>query len=95
MQSLPIETIMHIVNELNKYKTGPRRIVDYRMLRVADPGDDGRLRQLSNWPASVTSTEALEDLLRRGYSVLRTEWRPIPEGRQFSELWAHVVLYHE
>lgn len=91
MDRFPPEILLHIVNELGRYRAGPRRIVDYRLLRLAEPGPDGRLRQLNG--VGLEAADTLQDLLRRGYSVVRAEWRPIPEGRAFSELWAHVVLH--
>lgn len=94
MDRLPADTLLHVVNQLNRCKVGPARVVDYRLFRVGEPGADGKLRQMGlHGPAHPS--ESMEGLLRRGYTVLRTEWRPIPEGRQCSELWAHVVLLDE
>jgi len=91
MDRLPPDTILHIINELNRYRGGPRSVVDYRLFRV-EPRPDGSLRQYSTLH---DGEETMQDLLSRGYVILQAEWKPIPVDRVAVELWAHVVLHGE
>ena len=90
MDRLGTDTLLHVVKHLAEH--APRTIVDYRLFRVEEPGLDGILRQ--HRKPGLQSTESLESLLSRGYTIFKIEWRPIPEGKMVdSELWAHVITY--
>ena len=95
MDRLPPETLLHIINEMNRFRGGPRSVVDYRMFHVV-PGPDGILRQYTSTHMSVQAgEETMQTLLSRGYAIIRAEWKPIHADRINSELWAHLVLHGE
>ena len=88
MDRLGTDTMLHVVKHLAE--RAPRDIADYRLFRLEEPCEDGKLQQQRLSPSSA---DTLQSLLSHGYIIIKVDWRPIPEGRTGSELWAHVVLY--
>jgi hypothetical protein len=89
MESLPADTLLHIVNML--VRKPEQHIIDYRIFRVVEPGVDGKLRQLQT-DADRTG-ESMAALLQQGYAFLKVVHHDQP-GRISTQYWAHIVKYN-